>query len=94
VIGQIVPDSPADRAGLSSGMKVIGINGRIYSFERLETAIQNAAESKPLVLLVQYGDELRDVTIDYTGGLRYLVLEPIPEATLWFDKIIQPAARE
>ena len=67
-----IVDGPAYKAGITSGMKVIGVDGRLYTRERLEDAIAAAKESStPITLLYVVDDDIRTATIDYHGGARY-----------------------
>ncbi|HUP61362.1 MAG TPA: M61 family peptidase [Thermoanaerobaculia bacterium] len=59
---------PAANAGLGPGMKVIAVNGRRWTRERLDTALRERA---PIEILAENGDAFRTYTIDYRGGLRY-----------------------
>jgi predicted metalloprotease with PDZ domain len=64
--------SPAFEAGISSGMKVIAVNGRVYSHDLLEDAIKAAKESsQPISLLVVNDEFISTATINYKGGERY-----------------------
>ncbi|MEW5796964.1 MAG: hypothetical protein AB1772_11465 [Candidatus Zixiibacteriota bacterium] len=89
-VDQIVPGSPADKAGLVTGMSIIGVNGKTFSFERFEKAISDAVTTGELRLLTQRGEILREYTIRYDGGPRYLKLEPIDGRTHWLDSILAP----
>jgi predicted metalloprotease with PDZ domain len=63
---------PAFRAGVSPGMKVEGVNGRLYKREFLEDAIKASKDTQePISLLVFHFDYYRTCTVDYHGGLRY-----------------------
>ena len=89
-IGQIVPGSPADKAGLVTGMSILGVNGKAYSVERFEKAIRDAVTSGEITLLVQHGETLQEKTLKYCDGLRYLTLEPIEGNRRWLDEIAKP----
>jgi predicted metalloprotease with PDZ domain len=72
----IVMNSPAANAGMSPGMKVIGVNGRKYSVDRLRDALKAAKEPNTSIeLLVANGEFFRTYKIDYHGGERYPHLE-------------------
>jgi predicted metalloprotease with PDZ domain len=63
---------PAFEAGVVSGMKVIGVNGRIYTHDLLEDAIKGSKDSsQSITLLVVNDDYINTATIKYHGGLRY-----------------------
>jgi predicted metalloprotease with PDZ domain len=63
---------PAFEAGITSGMKVIGVNGRVYAHDLVEDAIKAAKESsQPITLLVVNDEFIKTATIHYDGGERY-----------------------
>jgi predicted metalloprotease with PDZ domain len=67
-----VMGSPAYEAGVSSGMKVVGVNDHIFSHDVLEDAMAAAkATGAPITLLVINDDYYRTATIHYDGGDRY-----------------------
>ena len=71
-ISDSIVGGPAFEAGVTSGMKVVAVNGRVYSHDVLEAAIKAAKDtSKPITLLVVIDDYLRTCTINYHGGARY-----------------------
>ncbi len=65
-------DSPAFKAGLTIGTKLVAVNGIAYDKDRLKEVIREAKTIKqPIELLVQNGDHFRIVKLDYHDGLRY-----------------------
>jgi nucleotide-binding universal stress UspA family protein len=53
-------------------MKIIGVDGRLYTRDRLEDAIAAARESsRPITLLYVVDDDIRTATVEYHGGERY-----------------------
>lgn len=75
--GQVVrvdPGLPADKAGLAPGMKVLGVNGKKYSTNRLRDAIAESVTTKKIEFLLEDGEDFRTVVVPYGGGLRYLEL--------------------
>lgn len=76
---EVLWDSPAYRAGLSSAATVLAVQGRAYKPELLREAVSANKDGKsPIELLVRDGDFFRSVRIDYRGGLRHPVLERLP----------------
>jgi predicted metalloprotease with PDZ domain len=69
-------DSPAFRAGLSPGSRMLEVNGQPFSTRVLLAAIRSAA-SKPLSIRADINGNKRVVNIDYREGLRYPHLERI-----------------
>ncbi|HEV2532904.1 peptidase M61 [Phenylobacterium sp.] len=68
-------DSPAFKAGLTVGGKIIAVNGIAYDMDLLKEAITNAKSGPPVTLIVKDGDHFRVVALDYRGGLKYPHLE-------------------
>jgi len=65
-------DSPAFKAGLTSGMQITAVNGTAFKLDVFRTAIADAEKStKPIKLLLKRGDEFQTIDVDYHGGLRY-----------------------
>jgi predicted metalloprotease with PDZ domain len=75
-IPDVIPGSPADRAGISGGMKLLAVNGRRWTGDLLRTAIKEAKGSTaPIELLVENGDTFKTCAIDYHDGEHYADLE-------------------
>ncbi len=72
VVSDAIVGSPAFEAGVSSGMKIVGVNGRVFNQDLLDDAIKAAAKdsSQPITLLVLVDDFYRTCTINYHGGAR------------------------
>jgi predicted metalloprotease with PDZ domain len=70
-------DSPAFKAGLTVGDKIVAVNGIAFDPDRLKEAITAARTGAPLALLIKDGDHYRTAALDYRGGLRYPRLERI-----------------
>ncbi|MEP6643153.1 MAG: M61 family peptidase [Acidobacteriaceae bacterium] len=62
----------AARSGIGPGMKLLGVNGRRFTFEALRDALRAGKnDSKPLELLVENTDYYKIHRIDYHGGEQY-----------------------
>ena len=71
-IRDVVPGSPADRGGVSAGMKLLAVNSRHWTPELIRTAIKLAKGSNlPIQLLVENGDIYKTCLVDYHDGERY-----------------------
>jgi predicted metalloprotease with PDZ domain len=71
-VADSIVGGPAFQAGISSGMKVIAVNGRVYTHDLLEDAIKAAKDStQPITLLYVTDDYINTATINYHGGARY-----------------------
>ncbi len=74
-------------------MKVIGVNGRIYTHDLLEDAIKAAKDStQPITLLYVTDDYINTATINYHGGLRYPHLIRDDAKPDYLDELIKPVA--
>jgi predicted metalloprotease with PDZ domain len=85
-------DSPAFRAGLTVGGKIIAVNGLAYQdASDITDAIKLAKTGKaPIELLVQDDRHFRTVQIDYHGGLRSPHLQRVPEKPALLDDLLAP----
>lgn len=71
-VGDSIVGGPAFNAGITSGMKIVGVNGRVYTHDLLEDAIKAAKDSsQPITLLVVVDDYYKSCNVDYHGGSRY-----------------------
>ena len=92
-VSDAIVGSPAFEAGVSSGMKVIGVNGRVYTQEVLSDAIKAAKDtSQPITLLVVVDDYFRTFTINYHGGPRYPHLVRDSDRPDYLDELIKSHA--
>jgi predicted metalloprotease with PDZ domain len=84
-------NSPADAAKLAPGMKIIAVNSRSYSADRLKEAIDEATKgSKPPVeLLVNNADYFQTYKLDYHDGPRYPHLERDPSRPDLLSEILK-----
>jgi predicted metalloprotease with PDZ domain len=72
LLTEVVWESPAFKAGLTTNTTLVAVNGRTYNAELLKQAIAGAANGGPPVeLIVKKQDQFRTVTLEYGGGLRY-----------------------
>jgi predicted metalloprotease with PDZ domain len=94
VVSDAIYNGPAFKAGLAPGMKVIGVNGRVFTPEALDDAIKaSESNSRPIELLVVVNDYYKICSIDYHGGLRYPHLVHIPDKPDYLDELLKPAPR-
>jgi predicted metalloprotease with PDZ domain len=71
-VSDSIVGSPAFEAGISSGMKVVGVNGHVYTREVLEDAIKASKNSPaPIAILVINYDYYRTCNVNYHGEERY-----------------------
>lgn len=83
--------TPADRAGLGPGMKIVRVDGAAYSPDVLRKAIL-AGAMKPIVLDIDNTGVKRTVTIAIPGGLKEPHLERIGSGPDMLHEILKPHA--
>jgi predicted metalloprotease with PDZ domain len=90
-IRDVLMDSPAYRAGLGPGMKIVAVNGLRATEATLRAAIGEAKTSKePLQLIVQNDDTFRVLSIDCHAGQRYPHLVRAAGEPDRLDEILKP----
>ena len=88
-----IPGSPAYKAGVGPGMKLIGINGRKYSKDVIRTALRTAMHSsQPIELLVENADYYVSFKVDYHDGERYPHLVRNESQSDLLTEVIKPLA--
>ena len=87
-----IVNGPAFNAGITSGMKVVGVNGRLYTHDLLEDAIKASAKdnSQPIELLVVIDDYYKICNIDYHGGEIYPHLVRNESKPDYLDDLLKP----
>jgi predicted metalloprotease with PDZ domain len=71
-IGDVIPRSPADLAGVSPGSHIVALNGYKWSKELLhDTLTTNIEPATPLTLLVEKDNQFKTTEIAYSGGERF-----------------------
>lgn len=74
-IVDVVPATPADRAGLAPGAVLVAVDRRRFSLARLRAAIAGtAAAPREVALLVEKDGYFEEPRVALAGGLRYPVL--------------------
>jgi predicted metalloprotease with PDZ domain len=72
----VAPGTPAYRAGLGPGMKIVAVDGRKLGHDTLPDALRlGKGKRAPLELLVLNADYFKTIKVDYHGGLRQPHLE-------------------
>jgi predicted metalloprotease with PDZ domain len=90
-IEDVVPGMVGDRAGLASGMTVIGVNSKKFSQQRLHDALAESVALRKIELLLLEGEEFRTVVLDYADGPRYLVMVRDESKPDLLAEILKPA---
>ena len=89
-VADLVPGMAADKAGMTPGMKVQGVNGRKFSRERLQDAIADSVTKRQVEFLVLDGDTYRTFTVPYADGPKYLELIRDPSKPDILMSILKP----
>jgi predicted metalloprotease with PDZ domain len=87
----IVPGKPADKAGIGPGMKILGVNDRRFSTERLQEGLAATAKGQTkLRLLIEHQEHFRTVSVAYADGLRYPRLARVEGTIDYLSEIFRP----
>jgi predicted metalloprotease with PDZ domain len=91
-VNSVIWGSPAFRAGLVKGAKIIAVNSLAYDgASDIEDAVKQAkASHQPVDLLVQVGSHFRVTRIPYFEGLRYPHLERVAGVPALLDDVLAP----
>ncbi len=89
-VQDILLDSPADKAGLGPTMQVEGVNGYVWSADRMIEAIAQSAVRGTIDLMFVSGDRFLHRTIEYDGGPRYPKLVRADDKADRFGEILTP----
>jgi len=71
----VLQGTPADRAGISYGMTVLGVDGWAFTPELLKDRLEHTPETQRIDVVVRFDDRVEVRTIVYDGGLRYPRME-------------------
>jgi len=94
-ISDVIPGSPADKAGLAPAMKLVAVNGRRWTPEILRAAVKAAAtDPAPVELLIENADYFKTCKLDYHEGEKYAQLERDPSKPDLLSKILKPLTPE
>ena len=90
-IASVQWDGPAFKAGLTVGPEIVAVNGVPYSEDVLKSAVTTAKGGKDGIRLTVKTDALvRDVTVQWNGGLRYPRFEKTGTGDGPLDKLLAP----
>ncbi len=94
-VGDVLPGTPADQAGIGPAMKLVAVNGRAWTADNLRAAVKTAAtNSAPIELLIENGDYFKNYRLDYHNGEKYACLERDPGRPDLLADIIRPLTSE
>lgn len=87
----VIVDSPAYRAGIGPGMKLVAVNGRKWSPDILHDAIKSAQGSDaPIDLLIENAQFFKTCSVVYHDGEKNPHLEHVASEEDLLDKNLQP----
>jgi len=94
-VKDVIVGSPAARAGLAPGMKIVAVDGRAFTPERMHEAIEAARQdgNRPIELLTERDEVYRTYTVDYHDGERYPHLERMEGTQDTLSDILRPHAQ-
>jgi predicted metalloprotease with PDZ domain len=78
-IVDVVPGSPADKAGIGPNMKVLGVNQRKFDEDLLKDAIAATPKTGHIDLLLENATYFINAKLDYNAGPRFPHLERVAE---------------
>ena len=91
MLGDVLWQGPAFKAGLTGGQTLVAVNGVAYDGDKLKEAVTAAKGSGPAPeLLIKNGDRYRTVRIDWHEGLKYPHLEPAGSKPAGLDALLAP----
>jgi predicted metalloprotease with PDZ domain len=94
-ITDVIPGSPADKAGVGPSMKLVAVNNRRWTPDILRAAVKTAAtDPAPVELLVENDDYFKTCKVDYHGGEKYAQLVRDPSKPDLLAEILKPLTPE
>jgi predicted metalloprotease with PDZ domain len=92
VVVDVLPGTPAARAGLAPGMRLVAVSGRRFTAELLRQAVRETRTRPDVDLLAENGDLFTSHHLAYRGGARYPALERIAGRPDLLEAIYRSAA--
>lgn len=88
-ISDVWQDTPAYTAGLGPHMKILSVDGHVYSAGALDEAIAHPQDGE-ISIVAQNFDSVQTYELHYAGGVRYPHLERIPGTIDYLTEILTP----
>jgi len=93
-IGDIRMGSPADKAKLAPGQKLIAVNGHVISADSLHDAILDAkSSSDPIHFIMQTETYVRPIDVDYHDGEMFPAMVRVDGTKDYLDEITSPLTK-
>jgi predicted metalloprotease with PDZ domain len=90
-VTSVLWNSPAFKADIVNGAKIIAVGGVAYSKDRLTDAVTAAKDGEtPVRLLVERNKRYDQIDMEYSGGLRYPHLERVGNGETAIDRLLMP----
>ena len=83
----MIPGGAGDKAGLFEDAKIIGVDNRKFSLNRLKDAIADSVATREIELLLLAGDLFKTVVVEYNGGPKYIDLVRNDDKADYFKEI-------
>jgi hypothetical protein len=91
VVRDVLGGSPASRASVVSGMKLVAVDGHKYSADVLKHVLARAkGTSTPIALLTESNEFCETHAVDWHGGERYRMIERDPSKPDLLEQILSP----
>ena len=89
----VVPGSPADKAGIGPNMKLLGVNGRKFDEDLLKDAVAATPKTGYIDLLLENATYFINAKLTYNGGPRFPHLERVAATNDELTNIITPRVK-
>jgi predicted metalloprotease with PDZ domain len=94
VITDVRWGSPADKAKLAPGQKLIAVDGKVMGRDSLHNAIVNAkGTTEPIHIIMQTESYVKPVDVDYHDGERFPVMVRVDGTKDYLDEITTPLTK-
>ncbi len=94
-ITDVIPGSPADKAGIGAAMKLVAVNSRGWTPDILRAAVKSAkTDAAPIELLVENEDYFKTCKLNYHDGEKYPQLERDTAKPDLLTEILKPLTSE